>query len=302
MNRSLLYGMGIGVVVMAVAVLLLGGALTGPRPSPSPTTRPSSSLRPSATPIATQTATPTVRPSPTPIDNSIRATAVVVPQRSADLSLPISGIVDAIYVDELDTVTIGQLLLRLDQSTYLAAINTAQSDLDHADAALASAQLKVEQLPADASPGQVASAQAELRLAQAQRDVVASLLSQAQIALRQTELRAPFGGTVAVVDVERGEQAVAGKPLVTIGDLTGWLIETTDLSELKVVRVAVGDTATVSFEALPDLVLSGHVDRIQVRGTGDAGNVVFAVAIKLETHNPQLRWNMTATVRIAPSD
>ena len=230
MNRSLLYGMGIGVVVMAVAVLLLGGALTGPRPSPSPTTRPSSSLRPSATPIATQTATPTVRPSPTPIDNSIRATAVVVPQRSADLSLPISGIVDAIYVDELDTVTIGQLLLRLDQSTYLAAINTAQSDLDHADAALASAQLKVEQLPADASPGQVASAQAELRLAQAQRDVVASLLSQAQIALRQTELRAPFGGTVAVVDVERGEQAVAGKPLVTIGDLTGWLIETTDLS------------------------------------------------------------------------
>src|SRR3990172_8845755 len=281
MNRSLLYGMGIGVVVMAVAVLLLGGALTGPRPSPSPTTRPSSSLRPSATPIATQTATPTVRPSPTPIDNSIRATAVVVPQRSADLSLPISGIVDAIYVDELDRVTIGQLLLRLDQSTYLAAINTAQSDLDHADAALASAQLKVEQLPADASPGQVASAQAALRL---------------------TELRAPFGGTVAVVDVERGEQAVAGKPLVTIGDLTGWLIETTDLSELKVVRVAVGDTATVTFEALPDLLLSGHVDRIQVRGTGDAGNVVFAVAIKLETHNPQLRWNMTATVRIAPSD
>ena len=63
-----------------------------------------------------------------------------------------------------------------------------------------------------------------------------------------------------------------------------------------------GDAATVSFEALPDLVLTGHVDLIQVRGTGDAGNVVFAVAIKPDTHNPQLRWNMTATVRITPSD
>jgi hypothetical protein len=49
-------------------------------------------------------------------------------------------------------------------------------------------------------------------------------------------------------------------------------------------------------------VLSGHVDRIQVRGTGDAGNVVFAVAIRPDVHDPDLRWNMTAEVRITPSD
>ncbi len=298
MNRSLLYGMGIGVVFMAVAVLLLGGALIGPRPTPSPTSRPSSSPRPTnpATPP------PTARPSPTPIDTSIRVSAVVVPQRSADLSTPVSGIVDAIYVRELDTVTFGQLLLRLDQSTYLAAIDTAQKDLDRAEDALASAQLQVDQLPPDATPGQIESFQAALRLAQAERNVAASSLSEAQVALRQTELRAPFAGTVAAINVERGEQAVVGQTLVTIGDLSGWLIETTDLSELEVVRVAVGDAATVTFEALPDLVLSGHVDRIQVRGTGDAGNVVFAVAVKPDTHNPRLRWNMTATVRITPSD
>jgi len=300
MNRSLLYGMGIGVVVMAVAVLLLGGALVGPRPSPSPTAQPSITARPTNPPPTSPP--PTARPSPTPLDTSIRATAVVVPQRSADLSLPVSGIVDAIYVDELDEVTIGQLLMRLDQSTYLAAINVAQADLDRAQAALARAQLQVDQLPPDATPSQVETAQAELRLAQAERDVAASTLSEAQVALRQTELRAPFDGTVALIDIERGERAVTGQPLVTIGDLSGWLIETTDLSELEVVRVAVGDAATVTLEALPDLVLSGHVDRIQVRGTGEAGNVVFAVAIKPDAHNPQLRWNMTATVRITPSD
>jgi HlyD family secretion protein len=294
MNRSLLYGMGIGVVLMAVVVLLLGGALIGPRPTPSPTTRPTSSPPP--------TASPSAGPSPTPLDTSIRASAVVVPQRSADLSLPVSGIVDTLFVHELDTVTGGQLLIRLNQSTYLAAIDGAQADLDHADATLESAQLLVDQLPPDATPGQIESAQAGLRLAQTERDVAASRLTEAQVALRQTELRAPFDGTVALVNVERGEQAVAGQPLVTIGDLSGWLIETTDLSELEVVRVAVGDAATVTFEALPNLVLTGRVDRIQVRGTGEAGNVVFAVAIKLDTHNPQLRWNMTATVRITPSD
>jgi RND family efflux transporter MFP subunit len=294
MNRSLLYGMGIGVVLMAALVLMLGGALVGPRPTPSPTVRPSTTPRPSPT--------ATVRPSPTPIDTSIRATAVVIPQRSADLSLPIDGIVDQIYVHELDQVTNGQLILRLDQTAYLAALGGAQDDLNLADDKVTAAQLEVDQLRPDATPAEIATAQSNLRVAQSERSVAASRLTQAQVALRQTELRAPFAGTVAAINVERGEQASAGEPVAAIGDLTGWLIETTDLSDVEVVRVAVGDVASVTFEALPDLVLTGHVDRIQVRGTGDAGNVVFAVAIRPDTHNEQLRWNMTATVRITPSD
>lgn len=292
MNRSLLSGMGIGVIVMAAVVMMLGGALVGPRPSPSPSAQPSSSPRPSAPP----------RPTPTPLDISIRATAVVIPQRSADLSLAASGIVNQIFVDELDDVTVGQLLVRLDQSASQAAINLAQDELDRAEAALERAQVQVDNLPPDASPGQVEAAQAELRLAEAERNVAASTLSEAEVALRQTELRAPFNGTVAAINIERGEQALAGQPVMTIGDLSRWLIETTDLSELEVVRVAAGDDATLTFEALPDLVLAGRVDRIQVRGTGDAGNVVFAVAIRPDEHNEQLRWNMTATVRITPAE
>lgn len=292
MNRSLLYGMGIGVVAMAVVVLLLGGSFGGPRPTASPSARPSVSPRPSAS----------VRPSPTPLDTAIRAMAVVVPQRSADLSLPVSGIVDQVLVKVRDDVTIGQLLVRLDQSAYQAAINLAQDELARAEAALARAQLQVDRLPPDASPGQVEAAQTELRLAEAERNVAESTLSEAQVALRRTELRAPFNGTIAAIDIERGEQAVEGQPVATIGDLSGWLIETTDVSELEVGRVTVGDAATVTFEAIPNLVLAGHVDQIQVRGTGDAGNVVFAVAVRPDTHNDDLQWNYTATVRITPSD
>src|SRR5687768_13670962 len=283
MNRSLLYGMGIGVVAMAVVALLLGGAFVGPRPTPSPSVQPSVSPRP--------TPSPSVRPSPTPLDTAIRASAVVVPQRSADLSLPVNGIVDQVLVQQEDEVTIGQLLVRLDQSTYQAAINLAEVELVRAETAVTKAQLQVDRLPPDASPEQVESAQVELRLAQAERNVASSTLSEAEVALRQTELRAPFNGTVAALDIERGEQALAGLPVITIGDLSGWLIETTDLSELEVVRVAVGDAATVTFEAIHGLVLAGRVDRIQVRGTGDAGNVVFAVAIRPDTHDENLYWN-----------
>ena len=138
-------------------------------------------------------------------------------------------------------------------------------------------------------------------MAEAERDLAESNLSEAQTALQQTEVRAPFAGTVADVAVEAGEQAVAGQTLLTIGDTSGWQIETTDLSELEVVRVAVGDRATISFDALPGRTIEGTVERIQVRGTSADGGVVFAVSIRPDINSPDLRWGMSATVRIRPS-
>ena len=286
------------VVVVAIAAVAVYAVLGGSPPPPTPTFP-----RPTATPAVRPTIpSSTPRPSATPLDTSIRASAVVVPQRSADLALSVGGVVARVLVEEDDAVTINDLLLRLDQSTYLAAIDVAVADLRRAQAALDSAQLQLDQLPPDATPGQIESAQAELDLAEAELELARTTLTEAEIALRQTELHAPFPGTVAAVPIEVGEQANAGETLVTIADMSSWLIETTDLSELEVVRVAVGDTATITFEALPDTVVSGRVARIQVRGTSENGGVLFAVAIRPDEHHPELRWNMSATVRISPSD
>jgi HlyD family secretion protein len=189
----------------------------------------------------------------------------------------------------------------LDQATYVAAVAVAEADLRRATAAVEQAQLQLEQLPPDASPGQIESVQANLRLAEAERDLADSTLSEARIALQQTEVRAPFAGTVADVAIEPGEQAIAGQTLLTVGDTSGWLIETIDLSELEVVRVAVGDRATVSFDALPGQSIEGTVDSIQVRGTSANGGVLFAVSIRPDTTSPDLRWGMSATVRIRPT-
>ncbi len=224
-----------------------------------------------------------------------------MPLRSAELATRVSGVVAAIYVRDGSEAATNQLLLKLDQATYLAAIDVAESLVGRATAEVEQAQLQLDQLPPDASPGQIESVQANLRLAQAELELARSTLSDAQTALAQTEVRAPFGGTIAEVTVEVGEQAVAGQTVITIGDISGWLIETTDLSELEVVRLAVGDRATVDIEALPDLVIDGTVDRIQVRGTSADGGIVFAVAIRPDSHNPKLRWGMSATVHIRPS-
>jgi HlyD family secretion protein len=226
---------------------------------------------------------------------------MVVPLRSADLATRASGVVTAIYVHDGSEAAANQLLLKLDQTTYHAAIDAAEADVQRATAAVDLAQLQVDQLAPDAPEGQVEAAQANLRLTQAQLELARANLNEAQTALSQTEVRAPFAGTIADLAVEVGEQAIAGQTVITIGDISGWLVETTDVSELDVVRLAVGDPATMTFDALPDVELRGTVDRIQVRGTSDDGTVLFAVTIRPDVHRQDLRWGMTATVRITPS-
>lgn len=305
---------GILITVVLIAVLAVGfavvrsGALD---PPPTPTASPTSSDQktvqpsPTATPTATSTSTsvpePTATPSPTPVDTSVVASGVVVPIRSAELVTRVSGVVDATYVHAGSEAQAGQLLLKLDQSTYQAAILVAEAAVGTATNGVEQAQLQVDQLPPDASPGQIEFVQANLRLAQAELTLAQSTLAEAQNALLQTEVRAPFAGVIADLALEVGEQAIAGQPVVTIGDLSTWLIETTDLSELEVVRVSVGDRATLAFDALPGLLVGGTVDSIQVRGTSADGGVLFAASIRPDSVDPDLRWGMTATVRIAPS-
>jgi len=289
----------IGALAIAV-VLASSGAFSGPTPSPTPAVSPSS--QPTRTPTHPAQATPaTARPSASPIDTSVVADGTVVPLRSADLATSVSGLVEAVYVHDGSEVSNGQLLLTLDQSAYQGEINRAEAGVDAATAEVRLAQLELEQLPADASQSQIDLAQANLRVAESTLDLAHSTLTSARNALAQTEVRAPFAGTVADVEMEVGEQAVAGQTVVSIGDTTTWLVETTDVSELEVVRLAVGDRASLTFTALPGLTVDGTVDRIQVRGTSQDGGVVFAVAIRPDAFNSQLKWGMSATVRIRPS-
>jgi RND family efflux transporter MFP subunit len=275
------------VVVALMAVSFAAGLVAG-TPTTTTTPRPTpSAVRPSPTPSASPTALP-----------GVVAQAIVVPKRSVDVAAPITASVEQVFVREDEQVREDQLLLRLDTSTRRAPVNVAEADLRRARAAAARAQVVVDQLPEDASQAQRDQAAADLRLADAEVALAGSALEAARAALRQTEVRAPWAGTVASLAVSAGEQAVVGQTLVTIADMSGWLFETTNVGELDVVRVAIGDRALISIAALPDIELEGVVEQIRVRGgAGDAG-VRFDVVVRPLEHLPDLRWNMSATIRI----
>jgi len=177
------------------------------------------------------------------------------------------------------------------QLELLAVVNPA--DVAGAEAEVRRAQAQLELLTAGPRREAIAAAEAEVAAAKA-------TLAQATAALAETELKAPFAGTVAALDARVGEQVGPGAVLVRLADLSAWQIETDDLTEISVVRVAEGATVAISFDALPDVKLAGKVARIKPLGENKQGDITYLVVIQPDQMDSRLRWNMTASVAIEP--
>jgi multidrug resistance efflux pump len=163
------------------------------------------------------------------------------------------------------------------------------ADLEAVEAEIRRAQAQLDLLEAGARPETIAAVGADVAAAQA-------ALRQAQVALDETELYAPFAGTIASLETKVGEQVAPGAPVVWLADLTQWQIETDDLTELNIVRVQEGDKAIISFDAIPGLELPGTVVRIEAIGENKMGDITYTVIINPDEVDNRLRWNMTAYV------
>jgi multidrug efflux pump subunit AcrA (membrane-fusion protein) len=202
-----------------------------------------------------------------------------------------------------------------------AQVIIAEAAVASAEAALAQAQA---QDPIALARAAVAAAQAQVQLAEgqlsqavAQRDrlvggataqEIAQLeaqVAQAQAALTRTEwalagatLSAPFDGTVASLAVNRGESILPGQVVLTLADLTRLQVETSDLSERDVDRVAVGQPAIVYVEAL-GVEVEGQVAIIQPLSSTIGGDVVYRVIVQLAELPEGIRWGMSVEVEIS---
>lgn len=194
-----------------------------------------------------------------------------------------------------------------DAAVALAVANrdAAQARLDLLLAGATPEQIRVaEAAVSQAEVGieiaQAGVAQAEAGVAQAEAGVAAAetAVAQAQALADKAVLRAPFAGTVAQIEAAEGELAGTAVPIVTLADFSGWLVKTTDLTELDVPLVAEGAPAQITIDALPNATLTGTVTHIAHTATLSRGDIVYEVTITLDDPPPALRWGMTAFVDI----
>jgi len=176
-----------------------------------------------------------------------------------------------------------------------AQVAAAEAQVAAAQARVAQAQAQLELLKAGPRPEDVALAQARVAEAEA-------ALETAESALAQARFVSPFAGTVARLEVREGEVVSPGQPILYLGDLRTLQVETTDLNEVDIARVRVGQGVEITFDALPERIFTGRVESIEPIATPGQGGTNYTAIISLDQLDPELRWGMTAFVDIVVGD
>ena len=244
--------------------------------------------------------------------SGISANGYVVARTKASVSSKILGRLAWIGVTEGSRVTKGDIIARLESADYDAAAGAARANAASAEAQLTQAKRDVQRTQALRRDNLVA--ESELENAQTKVDVLTAELgaakAQARLAevnMENTNVRAPFAGTVLRKDAEVGEivaPSSAGGGLtrtaiVTMADLQTLEVEV-DVNEAYIAQVRNGQAARITLDAYPDTSFSGSVR--QVVPTADRQKATVLVKVAILDRDPRILPEMGAKVVFTPRE
>lgn len=182
----------------------------------------------------------------------------------------------------------------------LVAQKTYSTTLDITSAEVDAARLNLESLRTWDNPYRDQASEEEIAQARALVEKTQIAVETLQLKLEDTELLAPFAGTVVDVQAKVGDQVNPGQAVLVLATLDQLEIHTKDLTELDVGRVTIGQAASITADALPDRTFQGTVTEIALRSQDYRGDVVYQVTLVPADAEAAgaLRWGMTTMVEI----
>lgn len=200
----------------------------------------------------------------------------------------------------LRAVQNGEAAVQQAQLAYDQAVDAEQTGIQAAEQQLIQARSTLEKLLLPPNKDRVAQVQAQVAAAQAQRDRLnpapngsqrnqaAAGVESAQAALdlaklnrERAELRAPFAGTIAVVNVAPGESSATGSlPAVQIIDSSELHVDL-QINDADISNVQVGQAARLTIDAAPGKLYSGRVSYIAPTATVSGNVRTYLVRISL---------------------
>jgi multidrug resistance efflux pump len=137
-------------------------------------------------------------------------------------------------------------------------------------------------------------------LAEARLNNAKAQVASAENNLANYELKAPFDGEVMDTNVSVNQMVGPETWAVVVADTSQWFIDTSDLTELDVVNVAVGQNVCITADALPGVTMTGVVQEISQTYKSQGGDILYTVRIKVNDLDPRMRWGMTTEVTFEP--
>ncbi len=264
----------------------------------------------------------TMTPIKQDLDVRLTYTADLIPNQLVNIFSRVDGYIARIYVDKGDLVKANQLLVEIDHTDYIHAVNQAKANLLSAkakvvqqDAGVRNATLTLDRMQALIKDQFVS--QQDLDTALVNRDAAVALqdslraqvqqmtvaLAQAETNLAYSYIRAPFAGYIAERNLDPGAYVsgtTASTSTVSRGILSVHDVETVrtliEVVEKDVPLVQVGQRADVRAEAYPNEVFDGRVTRI-VQALNRATRTM-TVEVDLPNKDHRLKGGMFARVEV----
>lgn len=254
---------------------------------------------------------------------TVEAKGQLKPISSSVVSPSVDGTVDSINVQAGQSVNEGDVLMtikndELDRNVAEAqrAVAAAQEDLANAQKAAAAAQATptTDADGASAAAGVSAASTDTNAVSAAQRSLASAQanLDQANAKAASRTVTAPSSGSIVELNAKVGATVTGGmimgesdtsggKQCMQIADLSKMKV-TVQVGEKDIAKIAVGQSANVTYPAFPDIVSQGTVTAIASVANSDAanggGSVTFNVDILIEAPDARLKPGMTAEVSV----
>src|SRR5262245_58482922 len=250
----------------------------------------------------------------------VAATGTLEAVTSVQVGSQSSGTIQALYADFNSLVHKGEVLARIEPSSYQSQVEQSQANLDRAIAeaqrlvvAVDDASTKLKRarelsarqlIPAtDLETAEVESrsAQAQKQSADAQVTQAQASLNQAKVMLEKTVITAPIDGFVVARNVDVGQTVAASLQAPTLfviaADLTKMRVNAS-IDESDVGRIQERQTATFHVDAYPNQTFTGQVAQVRLSPIIVQNVVTYSGLIDVPNRELKVRPGMPATVDI----
>ena len=200
--------------------------------------------------------------------------------------------VTRVLVNNNDHVKKGQVIAVLDSTDVARSLEQARLNLE-------TAEIKLRQTNKTADTDTVEDKWSrqlqEIAVAQGRLSV-----ADASEKLSDYTIRAPFDGIVTGLDIAAGDSLSNETVIASV--ITESMQVNITLNEVDAAKVAIGSSATLTLDALPGVVLTGKVTKIDTIGTVSQNVVSYGAEISLDKQSDRLKPGMSVTAEIVVAE
>lgn len=234
---------------------------------------------------------------------TLTLTGTLEPRAEVTVASEVSARLQQILKDEGDRVSRGQLVAVLDDVDFKLSRDRAKASVDVAEANLAHARAEKDRADSLMKTGGITdkdrlSADVAVQVADASTAQARSELAITERQLQRSKISAPISGRIAKRMADAGTMLQPGTPLYSIVDDSVFELRASAASG-DFARLKLGETVTVTVDALPGLKVEGKVDRIAPQA--DTRSRSFEVIIKV-AGQPDLMSGLFARAEVKVRD